>query len=74
MVEDGETRSQDCENALASEHEFNLLEMLLMKFCSIGNKSSFQTDAMPVLLKQSNHVACVDYVRKFCPYKSLNTR
>ena len=50
MVEDGETRSQDCENALASEHEFNLLEMLLMKFCSVGNKSSLQTDAMPVIM------------------------
>ena len=38
MVEDGE-------NVLAVEHKFNLLERLLMKFCSVRNHLSFLTDA-----------------------------
>ena len=45
MVGDGEGWAQDGENVLAGEHEFNLVKTLLMKFCSVRNKSSFQTDA-----------------------------
>ena len=35
--QDGGVWWQDGENVLASEHQFYLLEMLLMKFCSVRN-------------------------------------
>ena len=63
--------SQDGENMLAGEHEFNLLEMLLMKLCSVRNKSS--SKPMPVLNKQNNFVS-VECVNQFSSYASLNTR
>ena len=35
--QDGGVWRQDGENVLAGEHRFYLLEMLLMKFCSVRN-------------------------------------
>ena len=37
MVEDGGGRRQDGENVLFGEHQFYLLEMLLMKYCYVKN-------------------------------------
>ena len=41
MVEDGGGWWQGGENVLAGEHQFYLLEMLLMKFCSVRNQQTY---------------------------------